>query len=380
MSTATTGQRIVQVTTQTVGGPVEHAVDVAIGLAARGHDSHVVGPRTSRTEEASGAGVTWHDVPMVSKRDLRGGLASARLLRALRPDVVHLQDRRAGWLGRAIAPVLRGREGSTGVVYTLHGVADGLSDLVAGNARAAQRRRRDGWYYLTGERAITRWGGGRVVVPSRAVAAYAVDHVGLRPEIVDVVPNGVAAAHHEAPRVATGDPVAIWVGVLAPVKRVDLLLDAVAAAPGLRLLVAGDGPLRDEVGRRAAEPDLAGRVELAGWVDDPSGLLARADVYVLTSDAENCPLSLLEAMAAGLPVVATTVGGVPEVVRDGVDGLLCPAGDAAALAAALRRLSADPHLRARLGASARQRVLDSYTLDHCLDGLLASYAASRGGA
>ena len=171
--------RIVQVTTQTAGGPAEHAVDVAIGLAARGHDSHVVGPRTARAGDATAAGVTWHDVPVVSKRDLRGGIASARQLRALRPDVVHLQDRRAGWLGRALAPTLRGREGRTGVVYTLHGVADGLSDLVAGNARAAERRRRDGWYYLTGERAITRWGGGRVVVPSIAVAAYAVEHVGL---------------------------------------------------------------------------------------------------------------------------------------------------------------------------------------------------------
>ena len=117
--------RIVQVTTQTAGGPAEHAVDVAIGLSGRGHDSHVVGPRTVRTDTATAAGVTWHDVPVVSKRDLRGGAASARRLWALRPDVVHLQDRRAGWLGRALAPALRARDAATGVVYTLHGVADG---------------------------------------------------------------------------------------------------------------------------------------------------------------------------------------------------------------------------------------------------------------
>jgi len=372
--------RIVQVTTQTTGGPAAHAVDVAIGLAGRGHDSHVVGPRTARTDTATAAGVTWHDVPVVSKRDLRGGAASARRLWALRPDVVHLQDRRAGWLGRALAPTLRAGVGRTGVVYTLHGVADGLSDLVAGNARAAVRRRRDGWYYLTGERAITRWGGGRVVVPSSAVAAYAVEHVGLPPRIVDVVPNGVDPARFAGGPGPTGDPVAVWVGVLAPVKRVDLLLDAVAAVPRLRLLVVGDGPLHGEVVRRCAVSDLAGRVELAGWVDDPAALLAAADIYVLTSDAENCPLSLLEAMAAGLPVAATAVGGVPEVVRDGVDGLLCAAGDVAAMTGALGRMAADPYLRSTYGAAARARIRDGYTLEHCLDGLLASYAASRGGA
>ncbi|GAA1793453.1 glycosyltransferase family 4 protein [Nocardioides hankookensis] len=370
--------RIVQVTTQTTGGPAEHAAEVAIGLAARGHDSHVVGPITPRTDEARARGVTWHDVPVVSKRDLRGGLASARQLRRLRPDVVHLQDRRAGWLGRGLAPALRARDRRVGVVYTLHGVADGLSDLVAGNARAAARRRRDRWYYLTGERAITRWGGGRVVVPSQAVAAYAVEHVGLPRGIVDVVPNGVDPARFAA--TATRDdarPSAVWVGVLAAVKRTDLLLDAVAAVPGLRLVVVGDGPLRADVERRCATPDLTGRVELAGWVDDPAGALSRADLYVLTSDAENCPLSLLEAMASGLPVVATAVGGVPEVVRDGVDGVLCPAGDGAAVAAALGSLADDPDLRRRMGASARQRVVDGYTLDHCVDGLLASYAKSR---
>ena len=258
--------RIVQVTTQTAGGPADHAVDVAVGLAARGHDSHVVGPRTARTDAATAAGVTWHDVPVVSKRDLRGGVASARRLRALRPDVVHLQDRRAGWLGRALAPALRARQGRTGVVYTLHGVADGLSDLVAGNARAAERRRRDGWYYLTGERAITRWGGGprrraerrRRDVRRRARRAASRDRrrgaQRRRPE-----PLRGRLRHRPATRSR------VWVGVLAPVKRVDLLLDAVAAVPRLRLLVVGDGPLRGEVERRCdgvgpGRPRGAGRL------------------------------------------------------------------------------------------------------------------------
>ena len=369
--------RVVQVLTQATGGPVEHAVDVAVGLAGRGHDSHVVGPPTARTGAARACGVTWHETPVASKRDARGGVRAARRIVDLRPDVVHLQDRRAGWLGRGLGPLLRRR--GAGVVYTLHGVPDGLSDLVAGNARAAERRRRDRWYYLTGERLVSRWGGGRVVVPSAAVAAYAVDSVGLPPSVVDVVPNGVDPCRYAAAdRLGTAAPTAVWVGVLAPVKRVDLLLDAVAAVPDIRLDLVGDGPMRPAVERRCARPDLAGRVDVRGWVADPAARLAAADVYVLTSAAENCPLSLLEAMASGLPVVATAVGGVPEVVRDGIDGFLCRAGDRAAVTAALGRLAADPGLRRDLGASGRQRILDGFTLDHCLDGLLESYRASRG--
>lgn len=374
-----TGLRVVQVITQDAGGPVDHAVDVATALVARGHDSHVVGPRTPRTDATRAAGVTWHELPVTSKRDVRGATDVAGRLWALRPDVVHLQDRRAGWLGRGMAPALRARRSGVGVVYTLHGVPDGLSDLVAGNARAAVRRRRDPLLYLTGERLVSRWGGGRVVVPSTAVARYAVDHVGLPPRVVDVVPNGVDADRYKTACPDRPVPRAVWVGVLAPVKRVGLLLDAVAGVPGLDLQVVGDGPLRAEVADRAGRADLAGRVELTGRVADAAPYLAEADLFVLTSAAENCPLALLEAMASGLPVVSTRVGGVPEVVRDGVDGLLCPADDPDALRSALRRLTGDPALRVRLGASARRRVLDGYTLDHCVDRLLETYDVSRQG-
>ncbi|GAB2459193.1 glycosyltransferase family 4 protein [Nocardioides hungaricus] len=360
-----------QVTTQAVGGPVDHAVDVAAGLARRGHDSHVVGPPTARTPLAEAAGATWHPVSVASKRDAAGALAAAHLLRSLRPDVVHLQDRRAGWLGRLLAPALR----PAGVVYTLHGVADGLSDLVAGNALAGRRRRRDRLYYLHGERAVTRWGRARVVAPSAAVARYAVEHVGLAPEVVDVVPNGVDPARFDLADPTGEPPTVVWVGGFDPVKRVDLLLAAAAEVPDVRVLLVGDGPLRRDVAAAAAR--LPGRVELAGRVADPRPHLARADVFALTSAAENCPLALLEAMATGLPVVATAVGGVPEVVRDGVDGLLRPSGDRAALAGALATLAADPALRARTGRSARSRIEDGYTLDHCLDGLTATYQEAR---
>ena len=365
--------RVVQLLTQSVGGPPDHAVDVAIGLARRGVESHVIGPLCPGTDVARAAGVQWHALEMASKTDLSGARAMVRKLRALRPDVVHLQDRRAGWVGRALGPFLR----HTAVVYTLHGVADGLSDLVPGNALAAERRRRDRWYYLTGERLITRWGRARVVVPSAAVAGFAIHHVGLRPEIIDVVPNGVDADRFVPVERGEGPVSVLWLGVLAEVKRIHVLLDAVEQVPDLHVLVAGDGPLWDVVEARATGP-LAGRVTMLGRLADPTPVFAQADFFALTSAAENCPLAMLQAMACGLGVVSTAVGGIPEVVRDGVEGRLCPVDDTASLAAALGELTRDDDVRAQMGRAARARILGGYTIEHCVDGLLQTYDRARG--
>lgn len=365
-------RRVVQVLTQQHGGPVDHAVDVAVGLAGRGVDSHVVGPPGPGTARAERAGVVWHPVAATSKRDLPGLLRLAGQLRRLRPDVLHLQDRRAGWVGRALAPALRG----TRVVYTLHGVPDALSDLVGGNRRVADRRRRDGLYYLHGERWITRWSGAEVVSPSAAVATYAVEHVGLAPERVHVVANGVDHLRFlpgERGPTRPGELVVAWIGSLEPVKGLDVLVDALAGVESVRVLLAGDGPSRDALVARLAAAGLTDRVELLGRVADPEEVLERADALLLTSLAESCPMVLLQAMSAGLPALATAVGGVPEVLREGREGLLVPAGDAARVAVALSVLRDDPVRRRAMGDAARERVLAAYTLEHCLDRLGAVY-------
>lgn len=361
--------RVVQLLTQATGGPVDHAVDVAVALAARGVESHVVGPVTAGTASARAAGVHWHAAAPASKTDLAGAAGTGRLLHRLRPDVLHAHDRRAGWLARLAAPVLR----RTAVVYTLHGVADGLSDLVRGNALAGPRRARDRWYYLHGERWVTRWGRARVVTPSAAVAAYAVEHVGLPAALVDVVPNGVDLARFPTSPAPDGPPTLAWVGVMAPVKRLELLLDAVEALPGVRLVLVGDGPDRHRVEDRVRRGALRDRVRLAGWAADPRPHLAAAHALAMTSAAENLPLTVLQAMATGRPVVATAVGGVPDVVRDGVDGLLVPAADGPGFAAAVATLVGDPERAAAMGAAARRRVESGWTLDHCVSGLQAVY-------
>lgn len=364
---------------------MDHAVGVATGLAARGVDSHLVAPgAVRRAAGRSGDGVVWHDHEARSKWDLSGVGGLARLLIGLRPDVLHLQDRRAGWVGRGIARLLP----ATGIVYTLHGVADGLSDRVAGNRLAGPRRRRDSLYYLHGERWVTAWGRARVVSPSHAVAAFAIDHVGLPADRVDVVPNGVDTDRFAPPAPRSSEesprPRLVWLGGLVPVKRPDLLVEAVSCLTReVEVLVAGsgesEGAVRRLVERLERDRARAGpaTVRLLGHVADPAPLLRGADGYLLTSDAESCPMALLQAMATGLPAVATAVGGVPEVLGPVSPGLLCPPGAPGLLARAIDGLLADPARARDLGAASRRRVLDHYTTDHCLDGLQATYDTAR---
>jgi glycosyltransferase involved in cell wall biosynthesis len=170
----------------------------------------------------------------------------------------------------------------------------------------------------------------------------------------------------------------LFLGRLEAAKGVDELLDAAARLvpvfPGLRLALGGAGDA-DGVRRRAAGLGIADHVELLGWVG-PEGRdaqLARASVFCLPSHAEGLPMSLLEAMAAGKAVVASSVGGIPEVVRDGENGLLVPPRDAAQLAGALARVLGEGDLRARLGAQARTTIAQHYSTEVVCGQLSALY-------
>jgi glycosyltransferase involved in cell wall biosynthesis len=134
----------------------------------------------------------------------------------------------------------------------------------------------------------------------------------------------------------------------------------VQSVPSARLLLVGDGPERGAIETEIDRHQLWSNVSLLGTRRDVSRVLAAADALLLTSISEGIPLTLLEGMAAGLPVVATRVGGVAEVVVDTETGLLAPSGDDAALAAALRQLAQEPGLRQRLGACGCQRVQDHF--------------------
>ncbi|MBU0492657.1 MAG: glycosyltransferase family 4 protein [Chloroflexi bacterium] len=206
--------------------------------------------------------------------------------------------------------------------------------------------------------------------------------------IVHRLPNGVdvqAFAPVDDParrdwRSAEG-PVALFVGRLDPVKQLDVLLRAWARvlgdadAPGQSpvLVLVGDGPEREALVRLAGELGIVGSVRLIGAVEQVAGWYHGADLFVLPSQVEGLSNALLEAMSCGLPVVATAVGGTPEVVEDGVNGLLVPPGDVAALSVALGRLMGDPALARQLGHAARQTVVAGYSVEAMVERYLALY-------
>jgi glycosyltransferase involved in cell wall biosynthesis len=362
--------RIAALVTQPRGGPVDHAVDVACTLAARGHESHLIGPLGAYAKRLADAGVQWHDLTIASKADGRGALALRSLVRRLSLDVLHCQDMRAGMVGR-----LAGWGVVPTIVYTVHGVPDGLSDLVPGNARVAPRRRGDRLRYLSTERWLARATRARLVAPCSQVADYLVRYVGVGASAVTVVPNGIDPDRFApGPTVERDRVTLLWLGLMGAIKRVDALVRAVADVPELGLILVGAGPEADAIAALVAELGVSDRVEFRGHVDDPAPVFADGDLFALPSAAEACPLALLQAMSCGLPVVATRVGGIPDVVRPDVEGVLVDSGDLTGFTAAVRRLAADPDGRRAMGRAARERITSAYSLELCVDGLLEVYA------
>ena len=166
-----------------------------------------------------------------------------------------------------------------------------------------------------------------------------------------------------SPRPAEAPLVVGSLGRLDAVKGYDLLIRALARLPGVRAVIVGEGAARPELERLAVELGVADRVELPGWAEDPAAALRGFDVFCLPSRSEGFPLSIVEAMLAALPVVATRVGSVAELVADGRTGLVVERDDVDGLVAGVATLRDDPGLRARWGDAGRERALASYTVD-----------------
>lgn len=232
-------------------------------------------------------------------------------------------------------------------------------------------------------------GGDRVIGVGRAVRQVLIDKEGLPAGRVEVVYNGIDTAAYagsgrrdEVRRelgLGPDDFVMMFVARLDPIKDHATALRALARVAAVRgdakLVVVGEGPSAEAVAGEVARLGLGDRVLMAGVRTDVARLLEGADATVLTSLSEGIPLSLIEAMAAGLPVVATRVGGVPEVVEEGVTGYLAPSGDDAGLADALLRLAADPELRGRLGRAGRARAEAVFSESRMHDAYCLAYDA-----
>jgi glycosyltransferase involved in cell wall biosynthesis len=220
----------------------------------------------------------------------------------------------------------------------------------------------------------------RYVAVSRALAdrLRRVYHVPSRK--LRVVPNGIAVAQFERPARPRPRlrPMVLTVARLDEVKGHQFLLEAARLVPEATFVLAGEGPERAGLEAQALRLGVADRVSFMGHRSDVPALLASCDVLVLPSLAESSSLTLLEAMAARKPVIATRVGGIPEIVEDGQTGVLVPPADPPALAAAIRSLLIDRDQAGRLASAGRARVQREFTLEAMVRGIAAVYDEALG--
>jgi glycosyltransferase involved in cell wall biosynthesis len=352
--------RIALVSSLEGGGPVEQALTLAEGLVERGASVRIACATDAVAERSAAVGAEPAVIPLGWPLDVTGGRAVRSFARGA--DVIHGLDRRSGLWARLAPPRRPCRR-----VYTIHGLPDEYLPPPVGRARPGPRA-------FLAYRCIDPWLARRadaLVVPSHAFARVLTSCLGFPTGRLHVIPNGVA-------RVSGATPAGELVGTLStlhPVKGLDVFLRAAARLAGerdeLRFGLYGTGPEGTRLERLAAALGLDGRLEAPGYLPADEAL-ARLRVFVLSSHMENAPIALLQAMAAGVPVVATAVGGVPEIVSNGTAQLV-PPGDDAALAQAIARLLDDPALARRQADAARRLVEDRFSADANADATLALY-------
>jgi glycosyltransferase involved in cell wall biosynthesis len=358
--------RILHITpTLTVGGAEQMATHLMVGLS-RSHSVGAVGlfPRAQSAVERRLAEAdipTWH----LDKRagfDPRMFASLNRVFRIFRPDVVHTHMA----VQRYVFPVLL-RHRTVVSIHTVHNLAEHETDAFGRLVHRLAFRNR--------------------VLPigiSQEVSASVKRMYGL--ECKAVIPNCIPVEnyrHRPEDRVqwreANGlNPEAVvftCVGRLEPQKNPLLLLRAFADLkdPRAHLVLAGDGSLREQLRSYTQEHTLCDRVHLIGKQNDVPSVLAASDVFVLGSNWEGNPLAVMEAMAAGLPVIATAVGGVPELVQSGAQGLLTPAGDHLAFAASMKALLYDAETRQQMSRAAQIRAVREFKVERMVEGYANLY-------
>lgn len=359
-----------------IGGPALHVVNLTAGLdPARFAQVLVVG--TERPDEGSmldyalAHGVQPLVIPEIvtafslTPRDVKALVKLYRLMRREQPHLVHTHETKAGLLGRVAAHWA----GVPVIIHTYHG------HVLHSHHSLAKT-----WLLRVMERILARCSD-RLVTVSAQVKQDLVTYGVAHPQKISVIPLGFhldpfleASVHrgqmrHELGVQANARLVGI-VGRLFPIKNHALFLEAaariVAGEPLARFVVVGDGTLRPALEQQARKLGIADRVIFTGWRHDLPRIYADLDVLVVSSDNEGTPVAAIEAMAAGCPVVATRVGGLPDLITDDETGLLVPPRDAAQLATAVLRLLQNPEVATRLGAAAQQIVRERFAVQRLL--------------
>jgi glycosyltransferase involved in cell wall biosynthesis len=370
-----------------MGGPALHVAYLTAGLRDRGYDTTLVAGSLARGEDsmefvADELGVEVERLPGLRRdispvRDVVAVWRLAQVIRRERPAILHTHTAKAGAVGR-LAALLAGDAKPPIVVHTFHGhVLRGYF----GPLRSFGFRLLERWL----ARATT------VLIAVSPEVRDDLVALGVAPrERFTVVRLGIELAHRvtdvdgrdETRRVLGIGPDRFtvgWIGRMTGVKRTG---DVLLAFKQLRdrgvdatLCLVGDGPERDHVERRAHELGIMRSTLFLGYQEDVAPFYAAFDAMILPSGNEGTPVSAIESLAAGRPVVATRVGGVPDVVRDGEDGFLVDRGAVDQLADALARLAEDPSLRERMGEAGRERVLARYAVDRLVDDVDRLYRA-----
>ena len=360
---------VTQVVLQLGGGGLEAvAARLAIALSRRGIPASIVAlDRGDPTQERllRDAGVLVHTMDGRYLRAPAFHYRMYRVLRELRPAVLHTHH-----FSPLLATVLAGH--LAGVPRRIH----------TEHAYRYLESRKD---YVLALRALSRRCHGFVLVGQRMLPYYR-DVVRIRTSVLRIIVNGVdveafsPSPHRQALRRRLGLPDGILIGAvgrLAPEKNLPLLVNAFADVAARRsdtwLVLAGDGPDRTALEALADRLRLRERILFLGWRSDVPAILPALDISALTSTTEALPMAVLEAMSCGVPLVATDVGDLGDVVHDGETGMLIPSGDQTALTERLGRLVADRHLREHLSARARAVIIANYNEETMVDRYIAAY-------
>jgi glycosyltransferase involved in cell wall biosynthesis len=376
-----------------MGGPALHVAYLTKGLEERGYRTTLAAGSLAHGESsmsfiAEDLGVEVVPVPQLHRDisplyDTQSVARIVRLIRRVRPHILHTHTAKAGAIGR-FAALGAGDARPPIVVHTFHGhVLRGYFDP----ARTAVFREI--------ERQLARTTT-RLIAVSPEVRDDLVEIGVAPPEKFSVIRLGIAldsriTSSDESRaelRALFGVPpdrfVIGWIGRMTAIKRLPDVLTAFrdlrARGVDATLCLVGDGPDRADVERRAHELGIARHVLSVGYQRDVAPYYAFLDALLLPSANEGTPVVAIESLAARKPVVATRVGGVPDVVVDGTDGFLVPVGDVTAMADALERLARDPGLRARMGEAGNARVVPRYRVERLVDDIDALYRELLAGA
>jgi len=344
------------------GGAQTHLFELIDGFRSAFEVHLATGDKGFLTVEARRLGVQVHILPNLIQplnflNDVLAFKEILSLIRLLRPSLVHAHSSKAGFLGRLAA-----RAAGVPAIFTAHGwgFAEGVSwkrKLLAS----------------IGERVVVCLSSGIITV-SEADRDLALRYRIAQQRNMTVIHNGVRdTSERSHPDVGDAAHI-VMVARFAPPKDQALLLRAlVGQEKPFYLSLVGEGPQQTAVLALAKEIGLSGRVNFLGACGDVSRILARANVFVLASNWEGLPISILEAMRAGLPVIASDVGGVREAVADGETGFLVDRGNLVMLRSRLLQLLGDPELRKRMGEAGRKRYLEYFTVERMLEATLRVY-------